>query len=1275
MPLRIAIVFDNTLRPETTGIYCYRALQQLSETTHVLPRDLGRVERGQFDAFIYVDDGLTYEIPPQLHPSAWWAIDTHVSFERCLHRARQCDFVFAAQRDGSRRFQVSGIDATWLPLACDPDIHGHEALRKERDWCFIGNIVTADRSEWIEWLRAEAPNAFVGQRYFEEMARTYCQSRIVFNRSVGNDINMRVFEALASGSLLLTNDLSENGQTDLFQNGIHLVTYRNCEEMLERLRYFLQHDEEREEIAARGRQEVLAKHTYRHRMEVILDTLAESVRTKPVAVVDSPRKDPTYFEWDRPDVLALVPLSARRVADLGCGGGRLGELIKARQSAEVWGVERDSRAAHRASQRLDHVLNADLGEDDWSLPQATLDAIVCADVLEHLRHPGQLLKRCQQWLAPGGCLIASLPNVQHHSVVAGLLDGNLTYEPAGLLDEDHVRLFTRREIEKLFFRSGFRISEWTIVPGEGFAEWERSGKSTEIRIGGLQIKGLDRDQAESFFVYQYLVRAEPVAVTNDGLTSIILVTCNQLNYTRQCVESLRFRTGEPIEIIAVDNGSTDGTVAYFESQPDVTLIVNRENRGFPAAVNQGLSVASGRQVVLLNNDTILTTGWLRRMLDTLQTDPSIGLVGPMTNAISGPQQIDVSYRNLASLDGFAWDHGGRHAGKCFDLDRLVGFCLLIRREVIDTIGLFDERFGLGNFEDDDYCRRARQAGFRTVVATSSFVHHFGSVTFKASNVDFGALLRENERKFVEKWRVKEDSSDRRPSLNLGFTHAEGGGLRLVPPNRPRLSLCMIVRDNEHTIRPCLESIRPWVDEMIVVDTGSHDATPQICAELGARVYSWPWRDDFSAARNESLSHATGEWLFWMDSDDTIPVDCGQRLRTLADGPHDPSVLGYVIQVHCPGPRNDTRDVTAVDHVKLFRNRSDLRFEHRIHEQILPAIRRAGGEVAFTDIHVVHSGADHTPEGRRRKLDRDFKLLKLDLDERPDHPFVLFNLGMTHADVQQHRDAVNWLTRCIDVSRPEESHLRKAYALLTSSLMQLNEFAKASMACQRGREQFPEDQELLFRHAMLAHESGCLDEAVSLYHQVLTPRTDRHFLSIDVGLSGYKTRHNLALVYEELGQSELAESQWRTILRDQPDYVPARVGLVEALVRQNRFEAASHEIESLFANDKSASEAHRMRARLAEVQHGIDAAAQALRLAIPQCPDDPELFRDFARHLHTLGQFESALAALDQLTHLLPEDASAWHNRGVILGLLDRTDESEMAFSRAASLRHGHHGVL
>ena len=491
-----------------------------------------------------------------------------------------------------------------------------------------------------------------------------------------------------------------------------------------------------------------------------------------------------------------------------------------------------------------------------------------------------------------------------------------------------------------------------------------------------------------------------------------MITFNQVEFTRQCLDSIRLLTDEPFELIVVDNGSTDGTLEYLRALPDVRVIENGTNRGFPAAANQGIAVAAGKQVLLLNNDVVVTTGWLGRILRALHSDRKVGLVGPRSNFVSGPQQIEAGYENLAELDGFAWDWGKAQGGVIIDVNRLVGFCLLIGREVIDAIGVLDEQFGIGWFEDDDYCLRAIAAGYRAVIAGDAFVHHYGSRTFLGSGIDAGALMRENKRRFLEKWSGNGSGGDPHPAVARWETRAPRtepgpfaidiapeGGLRLrLDLARPKLSLCMIVRDNAKTLPACLESIRPWVDEMIVVDTGSADETPRIVESFGAKLYHFPWCDDFSAARNESLRHATGDWLFWMDSDDTIPPECGRGLRELVENHNHPSVVAYVMQVHCPGGADDgdnDSNVTVVDHVKLFRNLPELRFDGRMHEQILGAISRLNGDVAWTGLYVVHSGSDQSPAAQAKKLERDLRLLFLELAERPEHPFTLFNLGMTY----------------------------------------------------------------------------------------------------------------------------------------------------------------------------------------------------------------------------------------------------------------------------------------
>jgi hypothetical protein len=304
--------------------------------------------------------------------------------------------------------------------------------------------------------------------------------------------------------------------------------------------------------------------------------------------------------------------------------------------------------------------------------------------------------------------------------------------------------------------------------------------------------------------------------------------------------------------------------------------------------------------------------------------------------------------------------------------------------------------------------------------------------------------------------------------------------------------------------PCLRSIRPWADEIIVADTGSKDDTPKLAAKLGARVFHFPWCDSFSRARNESLRRARGQWIFWMDTDDTIDKSNGRKLRALVEGmiahpeqeiarhhlaePRkqgtDVTVLGFVMQVHCPGGPDEADSPTVVDHVKLFRNLPGLFFSGRIHEQIIPAIRRAGGEIAWTDIFVVHSGYDHSPEGQERKKQRDLRLLHLELKEQREHPFTLFNLGMTYADIGQHREAIGFLQHSIRNSGRGESHLRKAYAILVHSLQQLGQLDEAWRICREALTGFADDPELLFRKALVLHALGKSGEAVKAYHDLL-----------------------------------------------------------------------------------------------------------------------------------------------------------------------------------------------
>ena len=245
---------------------------------------------------------------------------------------------------------------------------------------------------------------------------------------------------------------------------------------------------------------------------------------------------------------------------------------------------------------------------------------------------------------------------------------------------------------------------------------------------------------------------------DDELTSIIILCCNELEYTRLCLESLLGHTRPPYELVLVDNGSTDGTPEYLDElrhRPGprrVEVIRNETNRGFPAGCNQALAQARGRYIVFLNNDTVLTPYWLEGLIaGALHEWPAIGLVGPVSNTAPDAQGIRPGYAQLTDLDAFAAQRRQAYSGQLRAVHRLTGFCLLVRREVLERIGGFDERFGAGFFDDDDLCVRAREAGFRLLVAHEVYVHHFGSRTFQGLGIDTRKQLEENFERFRGKW--------------------------------------------------------------------------------------------------------------------------------------------------------------------------------------------------------------------------------------------------------------------------------------------------------------------------------------------------------------------------------------------------------------------------------------------------------------------------------------------------------------------------------------------
>lgn len=239
--------------------------------------------------------------------------------------------------------------------------------------------------------------------------------------------------------------------------------------------------------------------------------------------------------------------------------------------------------------------------------------------------------------------------------------------------------------------------------------------------------------------------------------SVIVLCYNNLEFTKSCLKSLLGVGWYPdVEIIVVDNGSTDGTYEYLQElksrKAKFKVITNNENLGFSAGNNVGIKAAEGDYVVMLNNDTYVTPGWIFGLIRHLRRDPGLGLVGPVTNNIGNEAKIDIHYKDMESMIKASFKYSRDHKNDLHYVPTVAFFCVAFSRELLEKVGMLDEQFGQGFFEDDDYCRRVSDAGYKIAIAEDVFVHHHLSATFSKENKEErDKLFANNKKKFELKW--------------------------------------------------------------------------------------------------------------------------------------------------------------------------------------------------------------------------------------------------------------------------------------------------------------------------------------------------------------------------------------------------------------------------------------------------------------------------------------------------------------------------------------------
>jgi glycosyltransferase involved in cell wall biosynthesis len=413
---------------------------------------------------------------------------------------------------------------------------------------------------------------------------------------------------------------------------------------------------------------------------------------------------------------------------------------------------------------------------------------------------------------------------------------------------------------------------------------------------------------------------------------------------------------------------------------------------------------------------------------------------------------------------------------------------------------------------------------------------------------------------------------------------------------------MIVKNEEANLPACLPCVADLVDEMILVDTGSTDRTKEVALGLGARVFDFPWIDDFAAARNECLRHASGGWIFILDSDERLDEENRRRLGELFANLTEKNAAYMMKQV---SPSKTHTGSIAYDHVRLFPNHPKVRWRYRVHEQILPAIEEQGIKVKRTDIRIVHTGFQEAALDAF-KDQRNLRLLHLQNDEQPDDPFTLFNLAGAYQELGRLPEALSYGRRSLERASPGHAFVHSLYSLLARVLRQLGQPGEAAAICREGLMRFPNDAGILFQYAWVLYLFGDFYGTESCLLQLLQPRSVEEYgfeAGEDPGYRGHLTRHNLAILYRDQQRFPEAEAQWQAALAERPDCTEALLGLGELYLQLGRWPEMERVLQKLQEDPQTVVKANILRGQQLLARQEFATARQLMEATIATAPQE------------------------------------------------------------------------
>ena len=465
----------------------------------------------------------------------------------------------------------------------------------------------------------------------------------------------------------------------------------------------------------------------------------------------------------------------------------------------------------------------------------------------------------------------------------------------------------------------------------------------------------------------------------------------------------------------------------------------------------------------------------------------------------------------------------------------------------------------------------------------------------------------------------------------------------------KISLCMIVKNEESFLPGCLESVKNIVDEIIVVDTGSTDRTVEIAKSYGAKVYHFKWQNDFSSARNEALKHATGEWILVMDADERLLPGQEGKIRRYIN-------LGYDgIYVKIVNKDKNGKIESFANYPRLFRKKEGVKFKGKIHEQIGQSIVDSGGKLVVSDIVIEHLGYGQDEETMERKFKRNLAILEDEIKENPNNAFAYYNIGVIQILLGNTDDGLSSLKKALSIP-PEKSNLNDGVRAVIHNIMGKAEFRRKNYelsikSFKNSLNIAPDQITAPFYLGENYYEIGDYQSAVTNYLKALklldTPVEKRRInIAFENDVSKSYVNFKLGCSYFKLGNRARAERHFLTAVEDETFYFKT----LEFLVNEFTEGADVVSVMEVIAERKPSFEIYKKLAGIFQVEGNLERAKRYLEKALEFSSDDTELKYNLALCLTGLKNYEKAR---EVLLDVVRDEKSSYYEQALnLLGLIN-----------------------